>query len=87
LFAFLILKVLAEHYQRASAMKHSLQIEEVIEEQLLSTPASKKVQASIRNTLLGKEPQESEEDDELMSDDHVDVRSDQELEHIDSSGT
>jgi hypothetical protein len=56
--------VLQEHYQRASAAKYSMEIEDAIEDQILSTPTTKKTQESIRQILNGED---SGEEDEIQS--------------------
>jgi hypothetical protein len=42
-------------------MKYSLEVEQVVEDQLLSTPTSKKIQASIRRAIYREESETEEE--------------------------
>jgi len=70
-------QVLYQHYQRASASRFSKQIEDTIEDQVLSTFAAKKTQESIRRLLRHENDQvtsDEEEEAQFTSDDEEEAQ-------------
>src|SRR5690348_12132744 len=64
---YLFIQVLHDHYQRATASKHSMEIEQAIEDRLLTTPVAKKTQDTIRRLLAGEEESDYSDEDEEAS--------------------